>query len=51
MPEIGNSNIVTARLDPDRMKRFGKMKRRREKKGDVIKRAIDALWEKEGRQS
>jgi pantothenate kinase type III len=47
MPEIGNSNLVMARLDPDRLKLFGKLRRKREKNADVIRRAIDALAERE----
>ena len=49
MPEIGNKNIVIARLDPARLKLFGQLRRKREKKGDVIKRAIDALAREEGK--
>jgi hypothetical protein len=50
MPEIGNKNIVVARLDPDRLKLFGRLRRKGEQKCDVIRRAIDALAEKEGKR-
>jgi hypothetical protein len=48
MPEIGNSNIKQVRLDPERLKLFGKLRRKREKDGDLLRRAIDALGEQEG---
>ncbi|MFA5378825.1 MAG: hypothetical protein WC455_23940 [Dehalococcoidia bacterium] len=47
---IENENIVVARLDPDRLKLFGQLRRKGEQKCDVIRRAIDALVEKEGKQ-
>jgi len=48
MPEIGNKNIIQARLDPERLKLFERLRRKKEKDGDIIRRAIDALCEKEG---
>lgn len=51
MTEIGNSNLVMARLDPERLALFGKLRKRREKDAELIRRAIDALAEKEESQA
>jgi hypothetical protein len=48
MTEVGNSNLKMVRLDPNRLQLFGKLRRKREKEGEVLRRAIDALAEKEG---
>ena len=48
MPEIGNSNLVMARLDPKRLSLIKDLKKPNEKTADVIRRAIDNLAEKEG---
>jgi hypothetical protein len=37
-----------ARLDPERLALFGKLRKRREKDADLIRRAIDRLAETEG---
>ena len=48
MPEIGNKNIMTTRVDPARLKLVKKMRKRGEGDSPFLRRAIDALAEKEG---
>ena len=44
---IGNDNLIHARLDPDRMVLVRKLKKKGETDTNLLRRAIDALAEKE----
>jgi hypothetical protein len=50
MPEIGNKNIMTTRVDPTRLNLVKKTRKRGEGDSAYLRRAIDALVEKEGFQ-
>ena len=43
MTEIGNKNMISARLDPARLKLVERLKRYDEGDSEFVRRAIDAL--------
>ena len=47
MTEIGNKNMISARLDPDRLKLVKQLKKRGEGDSGFVRRCIDALALKE----
>jgi hypothetical protein len=48
MVEIGNKNIMTTRVDPDRLKLVKKTRKRGEGDSAYLRRAIDALAREKG---
>lgn len=47
MPEIGNKNIMTTRVDPARLKLVKQLRKKGEGDSPLLRRALDALAEKE----
>ena len=43
MTEIGNKNMISARLDPARLKLVKRLKKRGEGDSEFVRRCIDAL--------
>lgn len=43
MTTVGNTNLMMVRLDPAYLAKVSKLKKKREKNGAFLRRAIDAL--------